>query len=308
MTTPIWTADIEIDTALAGRLVADQFPQFARVSVEPFGSGWDNAAFLIGGHAVFRFPRRRVAVALIAREIAILPHLAARLPLPISAPRFIGVASGAFPRPFAGYERIEGETACAVTLSDDERTSLAAPLADFLRALHDVDPDAFVALGLPDDEIGRLDHAKRLPVTRDRLIALAEAGAVDTPDVWLAWLEANPPVPLDGRRRRIVHGDLYARHVLLDRRAQPAGVIDWGDMHHGDPALDIAIAHLMLPRAAHEAFRDTYGPIDDRTWEAARYRAIYSAILVLDYGWRVNDAAMATIGRAALRLVRPAIL
>ncbi len=116
------------------------------------------------------------------------------------------------------------------------------------------------------------------------------------------WLEANPPAPLDGRRT-LVHGDLYARHVLLDARARPCGVIDWGDMHLGDSAIDIAIAHLMLPARAHAAFRTAYGPIDERTWNAARYRAIYHAILELDYGTRAQDGRMRAIGATALRLL-----
>jgi aminoglycoside phosphotransferase (APT) family kinase protein len=82
-------------------------------------------------------------------------------------------------------------------------------------------------------------------------------------------LAANPPAPLDERRRTVVHDDLYARHVLLDRSMEQAGIIDRGDMHLGNPALDIAIAHRLLPANAHDAFRSAYGPIDERTWRAA---------------------------------------
>ena len=307
MAEPLWTADIEIDAPLAAALVGAQFPQFTGVSVEPLGSGWDNAAFLIDGHAVFRFPRRRIAIELLAREVALLPGLAARLPLAISAPRFVGVASETYPRPFAGYELIVGNTACSVPLSNAERTALARPLARFLRALHGIDPAPMVAMGLPGDELGRLDHVRRLPATRERLRALSHAGLADACDTYLDWLEANPPVALDAARRRVVHGDLYARHIVLDAAVRPLGVIDWGDMHYGDPALDIAIAHLMLPAVAHAVFREAYGPIDDRTWSAARYRAINSAILVLDYGVRVGDAGVVTIGNAALGSMFPAL-
>jgi aminoglycoside phosphotransferase (APT) family kinase protein len=94
---------------------------------------------------------------------------------------------------------------------------------------------------------------------------------------------------------------------LLDGQALPTGVIDWGDIHLGDPGIDLAIAHLMLPSDAHGAFRDAYGPIDDRTWNVARYRAAYHAILELDYGIRADDAGMREIGVAALRLMQHAL-
>lgn len=303
MTQPVWSADIDIDAALAKRLILEQFPELRAQTIEPFGVGWDNAAFLIDARVVFRFPRRRIAAALIAREAAILPLVAAHLPLAISAPRFVGSATPAYPWMFAGYERLVGVTACSVALSDEARAALAAPLARFLRALHDIEPAPLIARGLPADEIGRLEPVKRLRLVDERLPALARAGAGQDLEAFRDWLASHPPDSIDDAKRRLVHGDLYARHVLLDADAQPTGVIDWGDVHFGDPALDIAIAHLMLPASAHAAFRAGYGVIDDRTWTAARFRAIYHAILELDYGIREDDEGMRAIGLVALRLM-----
>jgi aminoglycoside phosphotransferase (APT) family kinase protein len=306
VSTPIWQADIAIDTALAARAIGAQFPQFAGVPIEVFGSGWDNAAFLVDGDTVFRFPRRRVAVRLMERECALLPLIAPLLPLPISAPVFAGSSQPAYPWPFAGYPRIDGATACTIALDAAARGALAAPLGEFLRALHRIDPAPLVARGLRPDEIGRLDHAKRLRLARERAGALSAIG-IDDGAGFLRWLENHPPLAPVNSARAIVHGDLYARHVLLDERCAPSGIIDWGDIHLGDPALDIAIAHLMLPACDYAAFRDAYGPIDERTWQAARFRAIYHAFIEIDYGVRENDAGMRAIGTAALELIGPQI-
>ncbi len=305
MTLPQWSADIAIDASLALRRVADAFPELSARSVEPFGIGWDNAAFLIDATYVFRFPRRRICAKLIEREAALLPALAPNLPIAISAPCFVGRATADYPYVFAGYARIAGETACSVSLSDEARAELARPLARFLRALHAIDVRPGIANGLPEDELGRLDGEKRLRMTRERLQTLPRA-AVPERDLYLAWLEAHPPVGPDPIARRLVHGDLYARHLLLDANGSLTGVIDWGDVHYGDPAIDIAIAHLVLPAVAHAAFRAEYGSIDERTWMVARYRAIYHAILEVDYGVRANDGGMRNIGTAALRLMREA--
>jgi aminoglycoside phosphotransferase (APT) family kinase protein len=303
---PQWTADIDIDPALAAKLIASQFPELARSTVQPLGFGWDNAAFLIDNRIVFRFPRRKIAAGLIEREIAVLPHVEKYLPLAISAPQFVGIRTADYPWVFAGYELIVGSTLCSVALSDSSRGDLAEPIAAFLKALHDVEPAQLIGRGLPPDEIGRLDHEKRLRMTRERVLDLTLSGDLVGGDLLTTWLEAYPTVALEDEKRRLVHGDLYARHILISNSGQPTGVIDWGDVHLGDPALDIAIAHLILPSNSHAAFRAAYGPIDDRTWNAARYRAIYHAILELDYGIREGDVGMQESGRTALRLINDA--
>ncbi|HEY3676691.1 MAG TPA: phosphotransferase [Candidatus Tumulicola sp.] len=213
---PQWTADIDIDAALAARLVAGQFPELACSSVQPFGFGWDNAAFLIDRRIVFRFPRRKIASTLIEREIALLPLVAKHVPLAISAPQFIGAKTTEYPWVFAGYTSIAGSTLCSMALSDTARTALAEPIAEFLKALHHVEPAGLVARGLPPDDIGRLDHEKRLRVTRERISGLAALGQIASGDHFASWLEAHPPVPLHDEKRRLVHGDLYARHILID--------------------------------------------------------------------------------------------
>ena len=308
MSEPMWAADIDVDGALASKLVAGQFSEFTGAAVEPFGIGWDNAAFLIDGRVVFRFPRRRAFANLIEREIRLLPSIALRVPLPISAPQWAGTGTAEYPWVFAGYRMLPGSTACSAALSDAERSALARPLGSFLRALHGIETTPLLALGLTGDEIGRLDHEKRMRAARERLGFLAALNALADPDIFERWLAANPPRQLGAERRRLVHGDLYARHVLLDERTQVSGVIDWGDVHLGDPAIDLAIAHLLLPSGAHAAFREAYGAVDDDAWQTARYRAVYHAILELDYGLRENDAGMQRIGSAALELLRPSLI
>lgn len=72
----------------------------------------------------------------------------------------------------------------------------------------------FHPAGLPGDELGRLDHAKRMPLARERFGELVQAGALGDASAFVAFLEEHPAGPPPGARR-IVHGDLYARHVLV---------------------------------------------------------------------------------------------
>jgi aminoglycoside phosphotransferase (APT) family kinase protein len=299
-----WAADIHIDVTLAQQLIASQFPTLPRRPLRPFGNGWDNTAFLIDDEFVFRFPRRRIAAPLLEREIALLPHLSSRLPLAVPVPCFVGAPTAGYPWPFAGYRLIPGATADSLPLSDDARRELAIPLAAFLRALHAIDPVPLVACGLPLDELGRLDHEKRLRLTRERSREHEADGEFARWQPLLTWLEEHPPARAAADQHCVLHGDLYARHVVLNSEAQAVGVIDWGDIHFGDPALDIAVAFLLLPPHAHAAFRTAYGLIDERTWSAARYRAIYHAVLEYDYGVRSGDRKMHEMGRLALDFLK----
>lgn len=296
-----WAADVAIDAALAGRLVAEQFPALREAPLRPFGEGWDNAAFLVDERYVFRFPRRAVVAHLIEREVALLPRIASSLPCALPAPAFVGAPTGRYPYTFAGYPLLRGTTLDRSGASEADRTALAPALGAALRALHDVDTGPLQD-ALPPDEIGRLDHAKRLPLARERLTDLRERGLVDDPQPLLAELERIGPLD-DARSDTLVHGDLYARHVVVEDGGL-VGFIDWGDVHRGDPALDLAIAFLVLPPAAHAAFRAAYGPIDARTWERARYRAIYHAALFAAYGVKIGDTAASAAGIAALAALR----
>lgn len=263
-----------------------------------FGNGWDNAAFLVAGNTVFRFPRRREFAKLIEREAAIVPTIAADVPLRISSPTYVGAARPRFPWAFSGHPLIEGTTACSVYLTRVERMRLATPLAHFLRALHAIDAGPLIECGLTGDEIGRLDYEKRLKMARDRTTFLASNGFHGVARLG-DWMAAHPPRALPDAARRVVHGDLYARHIVLSETTI-AGIIDWGDVHYGDPALDLAVALLVLPPEAHDAFRTGYGGIDGSTWDVARFRAIYHAFVELEYGLRERDEGMRAAGETAL--------
>ncbi len=295
-----WEADVRIDVALASRAIARQFPTLAANAVVPFGEGWDNAAFLVGGRYVFRFPRREVAVALIETERRVLASIAAHGPLPIPIPLFAGMPDGEYPWPFAGYAVLRGRPLSSVRLDDDAYESLAVSCGRFLRALHAIDALPLRASGLDTDRIGRLDHARCMPKVLRRLGELSASGLLDEVAPFERLLDEVAPAGPRGDRLAIVHGDLYARHLLIgdDRRA--AGIIDWGDVHLGDPAVDLAIVFEAFPPRTRDAFADAYGKIDDQTWKLARYHAVYHTAMVAHYGYRIGDADLVRAGLAGL--------
>jgi aminoglycoside phosphotransferase (APT) family kinase protein len=294
-----WAAEFEVTAELAAALVAEQFPELRSPSLAALGHGWDNAAFLVEGAWVFRFPRRAIAAALIATESRILPLIANRLPLATPVPEFVGMPGAGYPWQFLGYRMLPGVAISnGGTKVDDP--ALATALGTFLRVLHGIDAAPLVAAGLPGDTIGRLDHARMMPKFRERLDALRAAGLMRDGASLAAFLERVAPAGPRVELLAVVHGDLYARHVLVDQDSCATAIIDWGDVHLGDPALDLAIGFSVFAGRMRERFFEAYGKVDAHTLQLARYRAVYHSAMVAHYGLRIGDAELIAAGMRGL--------
>jgi aminoglycoside phosphotransferase (APT) family kinase protein len=281
MTNP-WDAEHECSPALARQLIEVQFPAFAPAEVQSFAEGWDNTAFLVNGSHVFRFPRRSVGVRCMELELAVLPHLP-NYSLPISRPSHIGKPEADFPFPWAGYPILPGDTWSSSFPDHDTRHTNAPILGRFLRELHETPPPE----GAIPDEWGRLDLEKRVPMFHEYAENLVAAGIIDSVAPWEFVIEAARAARLPVNDT-LVHGDLYPKHVLLSDGVV-SGVIDWGDVHLGDPAVDLKVAWMFLPLEAHPAFFDSYGSVDSDTRALARFRATYHCFLSASYSIDVNE-------------------
>jgi aminoglycoside phosphotransferase (APT) family kinase protein len=298
---PEWSAEQVVTEELARELIETQFPELRPVELSLLGEGWDNTAWQVNGTYVFRFPRRTFAVPLLETETALLPKIAPQLSLPIPVPIFVGRPVERFPWPFAGYRILPGRTADRAVLNDKQRRRAARPLARLLRTLHSIDPRP---LGAPPDTLGRLDMAKRIPQMEERLAKSVELGLIEEPGPWLEVLR-DTPVAYIPCSDTLVHGDLYSRHVLVDADGAICGVIDWGDVHRGDAAVDLSIAHSFLPHEARAEFCAEYGSIDEVVWRMARFRAMHHAAITLIYGHALQDEYLVRESRGALDRLIP---
>lgn len=291
-----WHGDTPVGADLARAIIRTQFPNIRARKVEGIGSGWDNDAFLVDDTIVFRFPRKASAVALLETEARVLPQLAPLLPLPVPVPEWVGQPSELFPRFFLGYRVLLGRTACAAALTDSEREWTARSLAAFLSSLHAIPADG---LGLPPDLLRRGDFASRLPLIDERLHTLQRRGVIAGPAPWLG-LFREVEGPSADRRACVTHGDFYACNLLVDDEREISGVIDWGDVHVGDPAIDLLVVFAFLPHRARAAFFDVYGAIDDAVAHTARLRAAFHAISVAWTGVETGNDDLATEGRVGM--------
>jgi aminoglycoside phosphotransferase (APT) family kinase protein len=190
------------------------------------GEGWDSTAVLVGGRWVERRPRRPEIGPQLVRESVVMPWLAPRLPLPVPVPVVVSEAPVV-----VRHELVPGEEQHALNAVQGRQ------LGEFLRALH----AAPVA-----EAVGRGVGPRRLPVERFR----AEVRVPGAEEL----LAALDGLPAD----TLVHGDLGPEHVL-GRDGVLTGVIDFGDLHVGDAAIDLAWALHSTPPEFAAALADTYG-------------------------------------------------
>jgi aminoglycoside phosphotransferase (APT) family kinase protein len=295
-----WNADYPLNADRAALLIETQFPGLSPTRVASLGTGWDNAAFLVNEQYVFRFPRRHLAARLIESEIRCLPAIAPLLPLPVPLHEFVGAPTTSCPSVFAGYSFLPGKTACHLEWPDAERAENATPLAAFLSCLHRIPISAEMLKNGPKDDIRRADVKMRSERLIERLCNSVFIDCGIPVDAVIRLAEELADTPLHSGPLCWVHGDLYARHLLIDEKQHLCGVIDWGDVHLGDPALDIAIAWSFLPPDAHSLFRQAYGTSDEATWNRARFRALHYGVILTDYGREVGDEAIRKLGEQAL--------
>jgi aminoglycoside phosphotransferase (APT) family kinase protein len=299
-----WEAEQLVSASLAAGLVGLQFPRLRGAPAELLATGWDNTVYLLGGQWVFRFPRRKVALPGIRREIAILPRLAPHLPLPVPVPELLGTPSDAYPWPFWGARLVPGTELAEAELPDSARAQAGASVGKFLRALHHphlADLAGLAEPGLPEDPMQRADPRTRIVRAREPLERLARSAAW-TPDPAVERLfgaaeRLGPPAG----RPVLVHGDLHLRHLLVGQSGDVSGVIDWGDVCLADPAVDLSLAYSGFAGPARAALLAAYGPVDAERELRARVLAVSLCASLAEYALSDGRARLLRETLAGLR-------
>ena len=292
-------AEVEVTPDLVLRLLVTQHPDLADLPLTPLAEGWDNVMLRLGDDLVVRLPRRAAAAPLLENEQKWLPVIAPGLPLPIPVPVRVGVPGEGYPWAWSVLPHLPGMAAATTPPSDPQ--DAAAALGAFLGALHAPAPQDH-----PVNRVRGVPLAHRDAILRDTLDHLDGDvdGIADTDTVLRLWSDSLETPVWDGPPVWL-HGDLHPGNLLV-HEGRLSGVVDFGDITAGDPATDLSVAWMLLPRNADDAFRGAYAArsgrsVDDATWRRAWGWAL--ALSVVFVGHSVDNPMIACIGRRTLQAV-----
>ncbi len=258
-------AEVDIGDELVRRLLRDQHPDLADLTVEPLAQGWDNVLYRLGQSLVVRLPRRELAADLIINEQRWLPVLAPDLPLPVPVPERVGAPTDYYPWMWIIQPWFEGSAVGNGGWADQGVE--AQRLGHFLSCLHREAP-----VDRPHNPHRGGPLAERHQMTVDRIDQFASAAGVEASQAAAVWDECRQAPPWDGQPIWL-HGDLHLFN-LIQQSGRLSAVIDFGDLCGGDPACDLAIGWYAFDPAIRDRFRaaadNNTRPVDDVMWQRAR--------------------------------------
>ena len=203
-----------------------------------------------------------MSAVLVDHEQAVLPGLAAQLPIPTPAPVRIGRPALGYPWAWSINPWLPGTIAATTTFADPALE--AERLGEFLRALHVPAP----ADAPPNPSRGHF-VGNNTSVFVERVEALRGASGFDADAVLARWAELTDVAP-SGELPVWIHGDLHAANMLVDDGTISA-IIDFGDVCAGDPATDLSCAWGLFDDPVHrDVLRSSAGDVDDATWRQRR--------------------------------------
>jgi aminoglycoside phosphotransferase (APT) family kinase protein len=278
------SSEVAISEPLLRDLLRTQHPDLADLPLALFDCGWDNETWRLGDALAMRLPRRAISEQLLRNEQIWLPHLAPSLPIAIPEPVRFGVPSASYPWVWSIVPWIIGNT----VNHEAVKPSQAHRFADFLRRLHGIAPE-----NAPTNSARDGNLAGRASEFEPRVARLGDRVSATNRRAWQAGLD----VP-HAAKPSIIHGDLHPRNILAKDGAL-TGIIDWGDICAGDPAVDLSGAWgLFAEASARKAVLDHYGA-DEAMRVRAMARALYIGVVLLDSGL-VDRPEHAAIGQTIL--------
>jgi aminoglycoside phosphotransferase (APT) family kinase protein len=287
--------ELDIGTPLVSRLIAEQFPGWTGLPLEPVASaGTDNALYRLGNDRVVRLPRHASAALQVEKEGRWLPRLAPHLPLAVPVPLALGMPASGYPFHWSVCDWLSGKDAVESPIADLH--AAAVSLSRFISSLQKMDTTGGPPPGTHNFFRGA-SLASRDAHTRAAIESLK--GLVETAPLTQAWNTALQIEPWD-KPPVWLHGDIHAGN-LLTNQGRLTAVIDFGGLGVGDPACDLMVGWNLLTAETRATFRSGL-TVDHATWARARGWALSVAVVALPYYLDTNPVLVA-ISRHAIEQV-----
>ncbi|MFG2795473.1 aminoglycoside phosphotransferase family protein [Streptomyces pseudovenezuelae] len=289
-TTKMHADELDIDAALVGGLIADQFPQWGELPLTRVESaGTDNAMYRLGDDLVVRLPRLPGGGHQVDFEHRWLPRLAPQLPLAVPEPLAKGGPGRGYALPWGVYRWLEGHNAYDSPIT--ELTDAAVELGRFVAALRTVDVTGGPASYRPGP-LHVCDDG-----TRSEIQDLGAAGLLDAARA-TALADEALRLPRWDRAPVWLHADLLPGNLLaVDGRL--TAVIDFGCLGIGEPTADTLPAWTVFSGESRRLFREA-AEFDDATWERGRAWALFWGVGAVHYYRGGRNPVLTAVGTRAI--------
>lgn len=235
------------------QVLTHHLPEIASNPIVPITEGWDFYVLDIDDRWIFRFPRRREGLQQLEREIRFLDRI--KEDLPVSIPHY----QWNFPDaelPFAGYPKLQGE---ALTPRHGLKyPSVMEQIGSFLAVLHQY-PISVQPNALRQTWKKQMENLW-IQVENKVLPQMEPSLAQQIQSYWTQYAQQ-----LLHFQPAWLHGDLSLNHILT-ARPDLTGIIDWGDVQIGDPALDFAGIASVWDKKQLQPLLQTYSIFREENW------------------------------------------
>ena len=286
---------LRVTVDVVRRLVSDQFPKWAPLSIAPVHSeGTVNAIFRIGDRLAARFPLQPGDIEATRQwlrseadaALELLEHTSFAVPEPVA----IGEPGAGYPLPWSVQTWLGGTTA---SQQDPSKSSdFARDLANFIEQVRAIDVRGrhFTGNGRGGD---LRSHDKWMEVCFERSQQLLDVSRLRR--LWARLRELPRESP-----DVMTHGDLTPGNVLVgDGRL--SGILDVGGLGPADPALDLVSAWHLLDTRPRELLREDLR-CDGLLWERGKAWAFEQAMGAVWY-YRLSNPPMSRMGRRTLERI-----
>ncbi len=290
-----------MDTDAYITLIGQNFPQLAIAKVKPITKGWDSFVLGVNDELIFRFPMRDDVIEPLQREIRLLPVLEQTLSTPIPHFEYIGRGNADYPYTFVGYRKIGGRTLDNPHTTSAQLVLLVPALATFLNELHSFPIANAIALGVQEHtpELWREMYQERYADLQKRVFPLLDTRQqMKSGQLWENFLNNKAIFTF---QPKLIHRDLSGEHVFCVQDVL-TGVIDWGDVTIGDPAIDFVGLHHVGGKAFVERVLMRYqNTIDTAFWQRIDFYLHYGPFSQLLYGSYSKNETFTRKGIEGLR-------
>ena len=307
MTSSLHQNELTLDAGLVSELIGKHVPGLAHLGITPLRSrGSSNFNYHLGNDLLIRLPRLHGGGQSITKEYRWGQWVGAHLSL--DTPEFIEIfpASEAFPESWAILRWMPGMQPEITPHTSVRSDRLVQGLTELLRTLRTIDipPEASADAQLHEMYRGHtlfsFDEAMRRHLAECRGLKDLELDLDLALEIWQHAVTEEQKSD-QNKPQRWFHGDIVAENLLM-QDAKLSGLLDFGGLGIGDPAIDLHGTWELFNASERAQLKDALS-IGDLEWTRARAWALAVALMTLPYYWSTLPERIASRLRIAQAVI-----